>query len=833
MTQRFQHVRLLAAMFAVGALVATASADDDGLAPLDPHVTTFFQQHCVDCHGAETQEGGVRFDAVESYRSQDSHLWTQVHEKLAAGEMPPKDHPQPDAMDRERLLDWIVAEQRANASGRVRRLNRRELAASLRDATGLSIDYAAALPGDGAVDGFDTGADGLQDTADSTAQAMRVARRAVDGIRFLEPSPAVVYSADLRGVKDAKKAFDAWKSTGASAKGPGIGRQGMGWLIEPKWVGERGDFTFRMPPHADHKGVVRVTLVVSLLKSREEIPNPRLWVEVGGVEIDQPEITAPLDEPQRLVYEVQIDDLPIDAKGLTIALGNKVEVPYAIEGFENDDKSRPDQPVPGGTGLFRPAYDKKAMSFEERPVPFVVLQQVDIEMDYVATWPPAAWGIELGELQDDHETAKRLLSIWIDRAWRRKTTEKERAKFLALYERLRGDGMSFDDALRAAFQSALMSTSFRFLAPPSNGDEAVSQDALAARLSFMLCGGPPDEELRKLAVAGKLAASSVLDSQVDRLLSDSRSDAFTRPFVTQWLEMGQPITIAMDYLQKQDFRFGRYLKASLQEETIGYVARLLTDNRSARELIDSDWTLMNDILARHYGYEDMDGGIQGGQLRRVTLRKDDPRGGGILGHAGIQSMLCWMGENWVIYRGAWTLRRILDDPPPPPPLEVPELIPSDAANRGKPFKELLRQHQQDQRCAVCHRSMDPLGFAFQNFDLSGRWRDVEFERYVKNDLDGKIEWRGEGKTRPVDAVGKLPRGEAFASFAECKTLIVEHYLDDVVRGLMKHWLLYGTGRKPDVADLAEIRTIMEQHRRQGYPMRDMLKALICSPSFLR
>jgi hypothetical protein len=134
---------------------------------------------------------------------------------------------------------------------------------------------------------------------------------------------------------------------------------------------------------------------------------------------------------------------------------------------------------------------------------------------------------------------------------------------------------------------------------------------------------------------------------------------------------------------------------------------------------------------------------------------------------------------------------------------------------------------------VCHRSMDRLGFAFQNFDLSGRWRDVEFERYVKNDLDGKIEWRGEGKTRPVDAEGKLPRGEAFVSFAECKTLIVEHYLDDVVRGLMKHWLLYGTGRKPDVADLAEIRAIMEQYRRQGYPLRDMLKAFIRSPSFYR
>ena len=225
----------------------------------------------------------------------------------------------------------------------------------------------------------------------------------------------------------------------------------------------------------------------------------------------------------------------------------------------------------------------------------------------------------------------------------------------------------------------------------------------------------------------------MLDAQVDRLLADPRSQAFVEPFVTQWLEMGQPITLAMDHIQKQDFRFGRHLKASMQAETIAYVARVMAENRSTKELLASDWTMMNDILARHYGYPE----LHGGELRPVSLRKDDPRGGGLLGQAGLQSMLCWMGENWVIYRGAWALRHILDAPPPPPPLEVPELIASDAANHGKSFKDLLKQHQEDQRCAVCHKNIDPLGFAFQNFDLSGRWRDLEYHHYVKNDLDAR------------------------------------------------------------------------------------------------
>jgi hypothetical protein len=213
-------------------------------------------------------------------------------------------------------------------------------------------------------------------------------------------------------------------------------------------------------------------------------------------------------------------------------------------------------------------------------------------------------------------------------------------------------------------------------------------------------------------------------------------------------------------------------------------------------------------------------------------RGEDPRGGGVLGHAGIQSMLCWMGDNWVIYRGSWTLNHILDDPPPPPPLEVPELLPFDKANQGKSFRELLVQHQEDSKCSICHKKMDPLGFAFQNFDLSGRWRDVEHERYHRAELDGKIEWRGEGKTRPVDAVGKLPRGETFKTYLECKELLATHYLDDIVRGLLKKLTLYGTGHSANVVDLVTIRSIMRQQADNQYALRDLLKALIRSRVFL-
>jgi hypothetical protein len=169
---------------------------------------------------------------------------------------------------------------------------------------------------------------------------------------------------------------------------------------------------------------------------------------------------------------------------------------------------------------------------------------------------------------------------------------------------------------------------------------------------------------------------------------------------------------------------------------------------------------------------------------------------------------------------------LLDEPPPPPPLEVPELNVQEKKNHGKTFRQLLKQHQEDPNCTVCHRKMDPLGFAFQNFDLSGRWRDKEYDAYHTADLDGRIEWRGVGKARPVDTEGMLPRGEKFRTFAECKTLMVKHYQPDLVRGLLKNVVIYSGGRLPTVADLARIRDILKAHEGKGYPLRDVLRATL-------
>jgi len=822
--QAVRHIPI--ALLLLASLAARTAAADDFATVVQP----FLKKHCFDCHGPTKQKSGIRYDQIDGFRITERHLWTLVHEQLSARDMPPEDRTQPTDAERARMLAWIQSEQHAHRAGATRRLNRRELSAAIRDVTGLAVDYAYSVPEDGKIAGFDTGVEGLQDTADSVAQLMEVARCAADGIRFLEPAPGAVLGADLRGAKDARKTLEDLKNAGVQMKARGVNQPGAGLLLEPEWLGDRNGLSFHIPPPPNRHGVLRLKLIVSVMKGNfSGIPNPRLWVKAGGSVVAMQEMTGTLDQPDELTFEVQVDDLAVGTKGIEIALHNMVEVPYAVEGFENEDRGKPEENIPGGTGLFRPQFDRKAKGTPaQQPVPFIVLQRIEVDANHVAAWPPAEWKSNAVEIADNPASARRLLALWTERGWRRPAKDAELKPFLDLYAKFRGEGASFDNALRGAFRSVLLSAPFRYLAAPNDPDPATARHAVASRLSLMLTGAPPDAELRRLAAAGKLAEPAVLDAQTDRLLASPRSDAFVRPFVMQWLVMGQPITLTMDHIQKQDFRFGRHLKASMQEETLAYFAQLLGGNQPARELTRSDWTMMNDILAIHYGYP----ASEGGQLRKITLRPDDPRGGGILGHAGIQSMLCWMGDNWVIYRGAWTLRHILNAPPPPPPLEVPELNPADAKNHGKTFKELLKQHQADERCAICHKTMDPLGFAFQNFDLSGRWRAAEYDRYERAELDGKIAWRGTGKARPVDAIGQLPRGEAFQSFAECRDIIASKYEGDLVLGLMKNLLVYATGREADVDGLAEIRATMKAKSQGGYRLRDLVKATVRSRAFL-
>lgn len=785
--------------------------------------------YCLDCHEEGQNKGQIQLDDLAGFSGAKSHLWTKIYEQVVSGEMPPEDKDQLEPEEKKQLLSWIEAQFEEDViknPGTRRRLNRREFSAALQDLTGLPIDFGVGLPEDGKVEGFDTGREGLKDTAETVGQMLEVTRRAVDSLRFLEGDHDQKVTIDFREHEftDFRKFVDQqFKDRGMFTKSKRLTcREGVGVYLPTEWSGDRGASFLAFPAPADRNATLRIKMRVKAMRPMAGLPQPILWVKIGGKYLDYQSIP---DEGKTLEYAVRMEDCLIDDGVVKLMLRSVVEVPYAVKGFENDDRSKPGE-VPGGIGTYRPKYDRKKLRQpEEQPVPVTVMESIEFDYHHRAFWPPEAWKIEGIEISDSEESAHKLLEIWMERAWRRPVSKGEITPFLKLFRKYRGEGKSFDDALRPAFQSVLMSGGFRYLSPAGE-----SSEAMVSRVSFMLTGGPPNDNLRQLVERFKKGEQVDLNKEIERILKESDREAFFDPFVTQWLVMDQPLTLAMSHLQKQDFRFGRHLKESMRNETVEYLRILFSENRPARELILSDWTALNDILAVHYGIE----GVEGAHFRKVKLkeRKEDGRGGGILGHAGIQSMLTWMGDNWVIYRGSWTLHHILDDPPPPAPLEVPELNPSEGKNRGKPFRELLKIHLADERCASCHKDMDPLGFAFQNFDLSGRWRNEEFHHYNRKEIDGKIEWRGSGKSRPVDSVGRLPNGEEFQTYGQFKELVVENYLDDVVRGILKRLTLYGTGRLPNVLDLREFESIMNRHRKSGYRLRDVAVDLMSSPVFV-
>ena len=788
-------------------------------------VKPFLEKYCYECHGQDKQKARIRYDKISAFNEKDHALWTLVYEQLNSADMPPRKSPQPTAEEKAQLLSWIEKQSEntlsSSGSGYLRRLNRRELSSALQNVSGLKVDYTKALPEDGKVNGFDTGVGGLQDAADSVAQILDVSRQTVEGIYFKNAPETQSFHADLSSFKDPAKDIYEWRKQGIYMKRPRESVKGLGLLIEPKWLGDRtNSFNINIPVPEDKKGLVRIRFSLSKLDSKfKNLPNPHLWFSVGGQKLKYEEISNSPDQPRHFEFHIDLAQTAVESRGLSVKINNRVEVPYFVDGFENEDRSK--GKVEGGTGPWRPKMDKK-LKGRERPAPYLVLHDIKIDVNWKRKWSDETLQ------ENDTEAARKLIHKFLEKAWRKKVHLDKVEHFLNFYASLRSQGKSFDQAVRASFHSILMSAPFRYMASPFTGNESEAHYAIASRLSFMFTGGPPDEMLLNLAENKKLRDPQIISEQVDRLLISSESRAFFDPFVKQWLEMNQPITQAMDFFEKQDFRFGRFLKSSMRSETVEYVRTLFTENRPAGELVSSDWTMMNNILAYHYDYK----GIDGAHLRKVKLRTDDPKGGGILSHAGIQSMLCWMGENWVIYRGTWALKHILDDPPPAPPLEVPELDPSSGKNKGKTPRQLLKQHQEDENCSVCHVKIDPLGFAFQNFDLSGRWRDLEYEKYQRKELDGKLSWKGTGKSRPVDAAGNLPRGEEFKDFTHFKKLLVEHYIDDITRGLMKNLTLYSTGRKAFVTEVKEINKMMSILKKQNYPMRDLMKAVLTSRSFL-
>ena len=413
---------------------------------------------------------------------------------------------------------------------------------------------------------------------------------------------------------------------------------------------------------------------------------------------------------------------------------------------------------------------------------------------------------EANDKVTEAQAARRILTRFVGRAFRRPATEDELRRYFELGATIRGEGGDPKAAVEVVVAAVLCSPHFLFKVerdPEGSDPEAVrtiDEYELATRLSYFLWSSMPDDELFQQAKAGALREN--LDIQVKRMLADRKSQALVDNFAGQWFQLRN---LEMTSPDKKLFpQFDQKLRDAMRIETLRFFAHVMRENRSVLELVDADYTFLNEPLARFYGIE----GVKGDEFRRVSLG-GTPRGG-VITQASVLTLTSNPTRTSPVKRGKWIMENILGTSPPEPPAGVPML--EDQKQLTGTLREQMEQHRADPNCAVCHRKMDQLGFAFENFDAVGAWRT----------RDGEY---------PVDAAGELPDGRSFNGPGELKRLLKDTSADEFARCMAEKMLTYATGRGVEPFDRPAVDGIVEKLKQDDYRFTTLVQTVVASDPF--
>ena len=458
--------------------------------------------------------------------------------------------------------------------------------------------------------------------------------------------------------------------------------------------------------------------------------------------------------------------------------------------------------------------------------PAIWIDWVELEGPYSASSTKTQSSLQLvlskNQTLTEPKRAHAILTDFANAAFR---SVKPKAEFIdklvAIYETRRKSGDSFDEAIRTPLSVILASPGFLYLYEPSDESERrqLNDRELAVRLAYFLWSGPPDAELIQLAEENKLHFPEVLRQQVNRLISDPRSDDFVEGFVHQWLDMERLDLFQFDVKLYRDF--DESTRAACRREVYESFAYLLRHSTHGHlgKLLKSDYVFVNGLLATYYGID----GVTGDEFRKINLPADSPRGG-LLGMAAIHAM----GSDGIVSspveRGAWVLRHLLNDPPPPAPPNVPQI--SRLEGQILTTRERLLVHQEEAQCASCHRKIDPIGFGLENFNAAGKWRTED--SYQARDERG----RGVGKlkTWTIDASGAFHKGPVFNDYDELRDLIAERE-EDFARGFTEHLIEYALGRPFGFTDEDLASEVIGWAKSKEFAVSEFVHALVQSSSF--
>jgi hypothetical protein len=459
----------------------------------------------------------------------------------------------------------------------------------------------------------------------------------------------------------------------------------------------------------------------------------------------------------------------------------------------------------------------------ERQGPFPPHETLDRWVELLGSTRPAA---------ADDDAARDVLARFATKAFRGVSpTSGYLDRLMSIRQRKLGTAKDFLDSLVEPMAIVLSSPGFLYLnepvaaGAPAAADRTLSASELATRVSYLLWAGPPDEQLIAAAKAGNLAQPEWLAAEIDRLVADPRSLRFATGFAHQWLSIER-----LDFFQfdaKNFPEFDEATRSAAKQEVYATVHHLLRENIDARRLLESDFVVINDLLAAYYRIEANGAAVKGQQFRAVRLPADSPRGG-LLGTACVLAMGSNGSSTSPVERGAWVLRKLLNDPPPPAPPNVPQLSRLD----GKKLtaRERMLAHQEQPQCAQCHRRIDPIGFGLENFDAAGQWREVDTlvpGIHLDRDAHGKLTV----ETYPIDPSGAFSGGAAFSSFFELRDLIAARG-DDFLRGLVEQLYEYALGRPVSFADAEAIDGIVAEAKARGAGFRDIVKLIVSTPEFI-
>jgi hypothetical protein len=406
------------------------------------------------------------------------------------------------------------------------------------------------------------------------------------------------------------------------------------------------------------------------------------------------------------------------------------------------------------------------------------------------------------------EAARQVLDSFLPRAFRRPATAQEVERYLSIFDKAAQRGDSYDQSLKLALKGVLISPSFLFLIetpPETKGVYRLGHYEVASHLSYFLWASMPDEELLQLASQGRLHDDKVLCAQVQRMMRDPRARSLADGFAAQWLGI-RPLGASIRPDAKLFPEFTEELAAAMREETVLFFNSIMVEDRSVLEIIDANYTFVNERLAEHYKMS----GIKGPQMRRVRL--DDPIRGCVLGQASILTVTSFPHRTSPVLRGRWILEELLGIDVPPPPPDVPVLNERRKGGTGLTLRQLLEKHRSKPECASCHNRMDPLGFGLENFDSLGRWRS-------------------EQGGQPIDSVGVMPSGDRFDGPVELKKLLLEKRRPEFLRNLCRKMLGYALAREINRVDMCVVQDCVQALEQGEFRAARLLETIVTSYPF--